>query len=144
MASFHVSCTVPIRCYRGSSHAADREIRVLTLHGSLSLPDQDESIVCGSLQQVSLTFDPLYFALSYVWGDASQKFPIIVDGKVFDVTTNLHEALKQLLQRGRGLPILIDAICINQQDDLEKNSQVQEMGYIYRNTISTGLARCRG
>ena len=113
-------------------NADNREIRILTLHTPLILPDRDEPIVYGSLQEISLDSGPFYFALSYVWGDASQKFPIILDGKVFNVTANLHGALKQLQQKGYGLPIWIDAICINQGDNMEKSSQVQEMGNIYR------------
>ncbi|KAK5081305.1 hypothetical protein LTR05_008099 [Lithohypha guttulata] len=114
-------------------NAYNREIRILTLQPFLTPPDGHEPIVCGSLQEISLDSSPFYFALSYVWGVASQTFPIILDGRIFNVTTTLHSALRQLSQKGYALPIWIDAICINQSDSLEKSSQVQEMGSIYRN-----------
>lgn len=48
-----------------------------------------------SLHTVSLDDPSLkYFALSYVWGNASDTIPISVDGVPFDATRNLVEALR--------------------------------------------------
>ena len=70
-------------------------------------------------------------ALSYVWGDANISCPITLNGEEFTVTKNLFDALKTLRDDSVDLVCWIDAICINQQDTLEKNSQVLLMGDIY-------------
>jgi hypothetical protein len=73
-----------------------------------------------------------FLALSYVWDDATQKFPILLDGRVFYVTLRLLEALKRLQHADYTVPIWINAICINQAENQEKSQQVQRMGDIYR------------
>ncbi|KAM0136390.1 hypothetical protein ACHAP3_004620 [Botrytis cinerea] len=75
-----------------------------------------------------------YEALSYCWGDASVKVPIIVNGKMFPVTTNLFAALRKLRKTDSIRRIWIDAICINQDDNNEKSTQVLLMRDIYQNT----------
>ncbi|KAI1772040.1 hypothetical protein F4818DRAFT_427424 [Hypoxylon cercidicola] len=62
----------------------------------------------------------------------SAKKPITVDGEEFQVTVNLESALRVLrLSRRRPLRhrvLWVDAICIKQDDILEKNVQVPQMG----------------
>lgn len=50
------------------------------------------------------------------------------------IAANLHEAMMTLFSKPHSLdlPIWIDAICINQKDDEEKNIQVARMGDVYR------------
>jgi hypothetical protein len=44
---------------------------------------------------VSLDEDPVYTALSYVWGgDSTRPGYISVDGKHFQITHNLHAAVR--------------------------------------------------
>lgn len=71
-------------------------------------------------------------ALSYTWGDLSHTFPIICSGRTLQIHKNLHEALPFLARRASPRPIWIDAICINQSDEVEKNDQVRTMHQIYR------------
>lgn len=79
-------------------------------------------IVQSSLQNKSVAYE----ALSYVWGDVSQKGEILLDGHPFNVTRNLGDALLQLrLTTPRKL--WIDAICVNQQDLVERSKQVLPM-----------------
>ena len=79
-----------------------------------------------------------YEALSYVWGDEKDVLPITVNGKHFLVTRNLRDFLSQLRNKNdRRGPYWTDAICINQNDNEEKNVQVAMMGDIYSN-----CARC--
>ena len=57
----------------------------------------------------------------------------MIDGHAFNVTANLHDALK-ILRPSLGSevePMWIDAICINQQDIAERNHQVRQMGKLY-------------
>jgi hypothetical protein len=77
--------------------------------------------------------DPTEFeALSYVWGDASNKQLIQLEGHAFQVTQNLHHALTHLRQDYEERICWVDALCINQGDTDERSSQVSQMEYIYR------------
>ncbi|KAK4445451.1 heterokaryon incompatibility protein-domain-containing protein [Podospora aff. communis PSN243] len=102
------------------------EIRLLTLH-----PDQGNSIINTTLQVESLDEALDFEALSYVWGDASIRKPIVVDGSTMMVTTNLEVALRQLRDAQSPRVVWADAVCINQQDVDERNSQIPIMGRIY-------------
>lgn len=55
------------------------------------------------LEHVKLDENPVYFALSYVWGDETKTKRIIVNGYLFQVTENLHDAL---LQIRKHMPLL--------------------------------------
>jgi len=107
-------------------------------------PAQDPNgIVECSLGTIPL-FDPetpAYVALSYVWGDASVTEEIRVNSAPLAVTTNLAALLRLLRTKYRGEIRLfadtppmfwVDAICINQQDLIEKSAQVPLMKDIYR------------
>ncbi|KAL2060227.1 hypothetical protein VTL71DRAFT_9622 [Oculimacula yallundae] len=73
-----------------------------------------------------------YEALSYEWGDASHGVsPIKLDGQQFFVRKNLFDALEHLRERGTVRVLWIDALCIDQDNEKERNHQVQRMGQIY-------------
>ena len=73
-----------------------------------------------------------YEALSYMWGDSTDRLPITVDGKSFEVTRHLYRFLDQMRHptERRGW-FCIDALCINHRGDKEKSGQVEGMGDIY-------------
>lgn len=73
-----------------------------------------------------------YNALSYTWGDGDVKMPIILNEKVFFVTSNLASALTALRDYDGRRYYWIDAICINQQDPAERNCQVRRMKDIHQ------------
>jgi hypothetical protein len=80
-----------------------------------------------------------YTALSYVWGDSTEKRHIMIDGYSFHVGPNLHSALCHIRGNADVIKIWADAICINQSDTAERNQQVQQMGSVYsiaRHTIT--------
>jgi hypothetical protein len=70
-------------------------------------------------------------ALSYVWGDRTQTSEIIIDTYTKLVSTNLEKALRSL-RRNAKRRLWVDALCINQNDDDERSSQVRIMADIYR------------
>jgi len=79
-----------------------------------------------------------YSALSYTWGEPNPDGPsssILIEGASLRVTKNLDHALRQLRNeiKPTELPSYwwIDAICINQDDVEERNSQVALMRRIY-------------
>jgi hypothetical protein len=84
------------------------------------------------IQHVSLDSKPEYAALSYTWGDTSKTRRLVVeeDGEEFElqITENLDSALRNM---GLVGDLWIDAVCINQADELEKSWQVQQMWIIY-------------
>ncbi|KAI1747320.1 heterokaryon incompatibility protein-domain-containing protein [Xylaria castorea] len=80
----------------------------------------------------SQTIVPEFDALSYTWGDLTEKFPFLCDARELHVHQNLRDALPFLAERRSTRPIWIDAICINQLDESEKLAQIRLMHRIYR------------
>jgi hypothetical protein len=78
-----------------------------------------------------------------VWGDPNITQNIVMNGSSFAVTTNLVDALQAIVTHEvlteYSLPTLlwVDAICINQTDIPERNSQVLIMRDIYRGASET-------
>jgi ankyrin repeat protein len=72
-----------------------------------------------------------YDALSYTWGGTDKTSTIIVNGKTFDITENLHSALQHLRSENTDTILWVDAICIDQSNKLERGHQVQQMCKIY-------------
>lgn len=72
-----------------------------------------------------------YEALSYVWGSEENPKAIEVNSKTVLIKNNLYAALVRL--RDDQIPRIIwaDAICINQEDQKEKEGQIQLMAAIY-------------
>ncbi|KAH8802457.1 heterokaryon incompatibility protein-domain-containing protein [Xylogone sp. PMI_703] len=73
-----------------------------------------------------------YSALSYTWGDAVLSEEILVDDKLMHVTKNLESALRHIRSTDCSVVLWVDAVCINQNDIPEKNSQIIHMGTIYK------------
>ncbi|MCJ1331901.1 hypothetical protein MMC10_008593 [Thelotrema lepadinum] len=97
-------------------------------------PDKKHSngALSGKLEVVDLQSSPRFSALSYVWGEPSNPSPTIsCHGCHIDITPNCHDALMALRKLARGVPVWVDAICINQRDTSEKETQIQLMGEIY-------------
>jgi hypothetical protein len=72
-----------------------------------------------------------YEALSYVWGNEDKRQSLIIDNQYLGVTRNLHAALLRLRDRDITRVIWVDAVCINQADEKEKEHQIQSMAKIY-------------
>lgn len=91
-----------------------------------------------------------YEALSYCWGNSSDRTTILVRHQPRDledpevlvqevtVTRNVHSALKHLRSRVRGTNrfLWIDAICVNQENLPERAFQVSIMSNIYSEASS--------
>jgi len=96
-------------------------------------PESNPDTLACSFEIVDVHSPPEYIALSYVWGDESSKVPITCDGKSISVTSNLRDALQKFCGLQKKTRLWADALCINQQDNLEKNKQVAMMATIYSN-----------
>ncbi|KAJ8112209.1 hypothetical protein OPT61_g5367 [Boeremia exigua] len=90
--------------------------------------EPNEPVEC-KLHTVSLNNDFDFVALSYLWGDPSDTTDILLNGHVFPITRNLESALRHIPKLDFGFGpvrwLWADAICINQQDLLERGSQVR-------------------
>jgi hypothetical protein len=80
---------------------------------------------------------PKYRALSYVWDKSPNRKLIVCNDSQLEVRENLYDALWQIREDGEtDIPWWVDAICINQANDLEKTQQVQMMKDIYAKAFS--------
>ena len=89
-----------------------------------------------SIQLTEARLDESFEALSYTWGDPSERVPIKVGNRALTITPNLDNFLKRLRDEecanGYKATYWADQICINQKDIPERNSQVALMASIYR------------
>ncbi|KAF4335047.1 heterokaryon incompatibility [Fusarium beomiforme] len=135
---------------------APLHIRLLSLYWS----EKQGPVIC-SIDTFELDSAPPFAALSYSWGkDPGEPYWIYCDGQRIPVRVNLFRALNSLSEppmliiRQENHPLKksefhgpetclepetnyrirrlwVDALCINQEDNVEKPAQVQEMGRIY-------------
>ena len=105
------------------------EIRLLRLLPASASPS-DAPVQC-MLEHHPLASPPPYTALSYQWGDKDNTVPILVGGDTFLATRNLENALRNLRTRDVE-QVWADAICINQNDVVERGEQINRMGAIYQ------------
>ncbi|KAK9797570.1 putative Heterokaryon incompatibility protein-domain-containing protein [Seiridium cardinale] len=103
-----------------------------------SIDVETNEVICR-LKTVRFITNLQYRALSYCWGDKHNAASIICNGVRRNVTDNLNAALHCLLRQGkaRNIPLdfWIDAICINQENNREKETQVSLMGDIFRQAL---------
>ena len=107
-----------------------REIRLISLH-----PATSEEIRCDIVHQ-SLD-NAKYYTLSYVWGGPEQGHNIRLDNLKKAVKPNLFDALRRLRDKIPGELLWVDALCIDQNNDSERSSQVNMMGDIYESSMKT-------
>jgi hypothetical protein len=106
-------------------------IRILILHPSTKFSDP----ITGTLQHTRLSDQTLdYVALSYTWGDTTQKEGVILQNgrRELLVGSKCYNALQHLRQEQNDRMLWIDAICINQEDLPERARQVRIMDAVYR------------
>ncbi|KAK4461220.1 heterokaryon incompatibility protein-domain-containing protein [Cladorrhinum samala] len=112
---------------------APGEIRLLSLQPSTE--SSPSSALSFTLLTTFLDSPCPYLALSYAWGTQSDRFPIDVDSHSFLVTPSLYSALSHITPELWSLPIWIDAVCINQADEVEKTAQITRMSEVYHNSV---------
>ncbi|CZR51400.1 uncharacterized protein PAC_01275 [Phialocephala subalpina] len=126
------------------------EIRLLKL---IPAPPRGEVVI--EVFHADATSNPEYEALSYVWGAPDLTHEVCIRTsrndilslnqrleklsfretrsklRVLPITRNLAKALSYLTLPDRPRILWIDAICINQTDEVEKSREVAKMGEIY-------------
>ncbi|KAH6649066.1 heterokaryon incompatibility protein-domain-containing protein [Truncatella angustata] len=99
---------------------------------AIKCPTRNNNAIIGSSRVVDLNEEPQFTALSYVWGDYSTpKDRIICNEHTLEVTRNCWSALNHIKRTLGNITIWIDAICVNQYDDIEKDQQIPLMGWIH-------------
>jgi hypothetical protein len=132
--------------FRHASLPQEQSIRLLRINedipGSISF----------TLDAFPLDQLPEFEALSYTWGKATLNHDevenndpgvlhtIMVNNVPFTINENLHDGLYELRDEIQGY-LWVDALCIDQENDQERPSQVTLMGDIY--SSAKGVSRCR-
>jgi len=96
------------------------------------LPGYRGTKLRSELRYVSLDKVPEYDAISYYWGDEEPSVEVDCDGRSLLVRPNLAGALSHFRDKDEPTYLWADAMCINQDDNDEKNVQVGLMRKIYR------------
>jgi Heterokaryon incompatibility protein (HET) len=87
------------------------------------------------LESVSLSsIQHTFIAVSHVWGSDDRTFKILVNGQSYFVTPQLWQFLLLAAERVSDKPLWIDAICIDQGNVAEKETQLPLMGLIFSKT----------
>lgn len=124
---------------------ASCEIRVLYLHPRFSLsPYGAPMMLSGTLSHTRLDGSAGYVALSYTWGDPNDTLPMLIDGRIKQITRNLANFLQQMaelfeVENLSYLPFWIDAVCIDQEHNDEKSQQVRMMAQIYSRATKAAI-----
>nr|POF07823.1 heterokaryon incompatibility protein 6, or allele [Quercus suber] len=117
-------CSAPKERY---TRLAVGEIRLLDL-----FPGVDNEPLRAKSRVVFLTSAPSYRASSYSWGSRDCTKSLILDQQPIGITESLFAALRGLRERTHTETLWADAICINQDDEIEKRYQLDLMASIYR------------
>lgn len=105
-----------------------REFRLL----KLSQNQGEDSLIHFELTTVSVETPPKYYALSYTWCHDQPRYLICVNKVYCPVRRNLYDFIAHVVcQRYHDCFFFVDAVCINQLDEREKESQIALMGKIY-------------
>jgi hypothetical protein len=110
--------------------AAVREIRLLHVQQAKHRTDDIEC----NIFRTPLVKAGEYIALSYPWGDPTICHLIVLNCCRIDVTVSLEDAIWHFRSATEDLILWADAVCINQDDDDERSSQVRLMRDIYAGT----------
>jgi hypothetical protein len=136
----------------------EQQIRILEI-----FPGSENDPISCSLRPSDFGSGAKYEAVSYSWGTGSSDRTTLIDGCSIQVTANLEAALKALRREIPSSPdegngdvngiskqlekvatddstsrkrlLWIDALCINQQDNDERNHQIQLMRTVYSQSI---------
>ncbi|KAK5659490.1 hypothetical protein OQA88_691 [Cercophora sp. LCS_1] len=103
--------------------------RLLRLHRG-----RDPSIPCSLFQawvrqrEVAISYE----ALSYAWGSSTRECHVLINNTPFNITKSLHQALRCLQLDDEDRVIWVDAICIDQRNEVERGHQVRHMSDVYK------------
>ncbi|KAF6815136.1 hypothetical protein CPLU01_14224 [Colletotrichum plurivorum] len=77
----------------------------------------------------------VYFALSYTWGDPEPTRQVTASGQKMTIRANLEFVLRALRSSKTMLCIWVDAVCIDQENLVERSRQIKRMFEIYHRAV---------
>lgn len=106
------------------------DLRTTPLSGSIVHVSRDAELSRPSVYSK-------YAAVSYTWGAAEFSCLLrlqedaVADKAYISITPEVNQMLVELRKHSAKRYLWIDAICLNQEDDVEKSEQIPLMGQIY-------------
>ncbi|EMR81044.1 hypothetical protein ACHAPC_000969 [Botrytis cinerea] len=120
---------------RGSLHHCSVEFEYKAVTNQSEIHNTTKTTHALSME--NLTTPIWYTALSYTWGSSNMDGSIECDGHEQSITTSLEIALRNMRKKDHSIVMWIDQICINQEDNKEKEMQIPLMGRIYKHAFNT-------
>jgi hypothetical protein len=108
-----------------------KEIRLFELFSGV-----DDEPLSGKMHHVCVGASEKYWAISYVWGAALKPFSVHTSEGSISITLSLFEALRGIRDPKTSTLIWVDAICIDQENNLEKSIQIRLLPKIFRSAES--------
>lgn len=108
-----------------------KSVRLATVQPGVG---DDDVVVDLHVESFRTHSPPRYEALSYVWGSTEAPQLVYIgnsDRATLQVTRNLKTALQHLRHPDQERVMWIDALCINQSNDVEKSAEVAMMGELF-------------
>ncbi|KAI0428600.1 heterokaryon incompatibility protein-domain-containing protein [Xylaria sp. FL1042] len=112
--------------YSYSELAGEDDIRILRL-----LPGRAGDSIQIQVEHISMSTEHEYTAISYAWGNRMALRAVFCEGKPIQIPINLCRALTHMRHPLHPIHLWVDAICINQKDEVEKSRQVRRMRTIF-------------
>jgi len=108
-------------------------VRLVVLHPAVN---EVAPLTCSIATPSLAPQHPEYFAISYYWGDQKPHLTLEIteDGgntSYLRITPNVDTVLRRFRVPRKRQFLWIDAVCLNQSDELEKAQQIPRMGRIY-------------
>ncbi len=88
-------------------------------------------------QDLDADAPPSFEAISYRWGSGEKTKILDIGGKVLPIPESAYDVLRERASFWRTRLMWIDAVCVNQDDDEDKNQQVGLMRDIYGQATRT-------
>ncbi|KAK9788173.1 putative Heterokaryon incompatibility domain-containing protein [Seiridium cardinale] len=104
-----------------------KSIRLLEL-----LPGDWTDPLRGKISIHSMTNKPVYRALSYTWGASMKLYKLHTSQGILSITESLDMALRSIRGYDKPIYVWVDAICIDQDNEYEKVSQIRLMRDIFQ------------
>ena len=116
-----------IESYKYRSLESERHIRLLRL-----CKQKSPTVPRCELLHFDINTTPPYKALSYTWGRKAPSIPLVVGDKHLLITSAVEEFLTYEWSTFTSKLFWIDAICIDQANNSEKETQIPLMTEIYQ------------
>ena len=123
----------PFNEYHHQALRSEDAVRLILLDAAA---DEEAPLSCSLIQHCPSERHLDYYAISYAWGTQqfTRNLEIRYDGddtSYLRITSNVDTVLRRFRAPVKPRYLWIDAVCLNQDDELEKAQQIPIMGLIY-------------